>query len=218
MDTQQTILVLGDSHSEVFKHCNDKSPNIIFDVCCVFGCTAYGLLNSKSETSTLSKFREAINKKKYDKVIVMVGEVDCNYLIWVRSKAKNIQVDEHVKLSVDNLFTFINENLYMYNPEDIIVTGSILSVTKDKTDKSQLIYERRAQVLASQCDRTKKTLLFNSFIENKCNKKGHGYMDITKQTISDNGLINDEYIHPNEFDHHLNLEKTYQFWLDNIEN
>jgi len=50
------ILVLGDSHSEIFNYCNKKQKNIFFDVIIVSGATAQGSVNPNSNTNALEIF------------------------------------------------------------------------------------------------------------------------------------------------------------------
>ena len=50
------ILVLGDSHSEIFNYCNKKQKNIHFEVVIVGGATAQGSVNPNSTTNALSIF------------------------------------------------------------------------------------------------------------------------------------------------------------------
>ena len=48
------ILVLGDSHSEIFNYCNNKQQDIIFEAHIVGGATAQGMVNPNSNTNALN--------------------------------------------------------------------------------------------------------------------------------------------------------------------
>ena len=52
------ILCCGDSHAKVFKFCNEKQYDIIFDVCIVSGATAQGAVNPNSKTDALNLFEK----------------------------------------------------------------------------------------------------------------------------------------------------------------
>lgn len=67
----------------------------------------------------------------------MLGEVDCGFLIWVRSKKYNISVDEQIENISKNLFNFI-EQILNYRKEEIMVAGSILPTIKENTNKNYL--------------------------------------------------------------------------------
>ena len=72
----KNIIVCGDSHTGVFRFMNNKQKNIHFDVCEVGGATAQGMVNPNSKTNALPIFINKIKKKKADKIIIMLGEVD----------------------------------------------------------------------------------------------------------------------------------------------
>ena len=157
------IIVCGDSHTRVFRFMNNKQNIFHFDVCEFGGATAQGMVNPNSKTNALPIFINKIKKsKKEDKIIIMLGEVDCGFVIWVRSKRYNISVDKQTENSTENLFKFIEKiiNNFSYSKEDIIVTGSILPTIKDSTNKKYL-NGARCEVDVSQKIRTAKTLEYN---------------------------------------------------------
>lgn len=210
------ILVFGDSHSKIFNYCNCKQKQYRFNLCEVGGATALGLVNPNSKTNALPIFADTIQKvKKHDKVILMIGEVDCGFVIWVRSKKYNISVDDQINQSVNNLFDFIKKELIekgQYNCNDIIVCGSVLPTIRDSTDKRYL-GGARSEVQESQFTRTLKTLEYNNMLKSKCNKNGYLYMDITNHIINENGIVKSEFLNKNPYDHHLDNATTYYLWL-----
>jgi hypothetical protein len=42
-------------------------------------------------------------------------------------------------------------------------------------------------------------------------------MDITKNIIGKEGIVKDEYLNENEFDHHLSARKTFDLWLKELD-
>ena len=93
------ICVLGDSHSKVFTFCNTNKFK--FNVKAVGGATAQGCVNPNSKSNALEIYKQHIKKSnKYDKIIIMLGEVDCGYLVWVRSKRYNISVESQIDLCI----------------------------------------------------------------------------------------------------------------------
>ncbi len=96
------ILVLGDSHCDIFRYCNIKQNDIYFDVHNVGGATAQGSVNPNSNTNALNIFRNKIhkiNKTDYKYVIINLGEVDCGFVIWYRKKKYNISTEEQLKIT-----------------------------------------------------------------------------------------------------------------------
>lgn len=213
------ILVLGDSHCRIFEYCNHKQNKFKFHLCEVGGATALGLVNPNSKTNALPIFANKIKQtKQCNKVILMLGEVDCGFVIWIRSKKYNISIDEQINESVNNLFTFIKLHLLdKYKKEDIIVCGSILPTIRDSTDKRYL-GGARAEVDESQLIRTKKTLEYNNLLLQNCKDLGYSYIDITKYIIDDSCIVKSQYLNKNPYDHHLDNENTYDLWLLELEN
>ena len=212
------IIVCGDSHTRVFSYCNKQQSHFQFDVCEVGGATAQGAVNPNSKTNALGIFSEKIkNTPKADKVMIMLGEVDCGFVIWVRSKKYNISVDEQLQLSINNLTRFIETKVKScgYASNDIIVAGVILPTIKDNTNK-QYLNGARKEVDVSQAIRTQKTLEYNQQLQSMCSVYGYHYIDITQDLMGENGVINDEYLNENHTDHHLSNPKTYHMWVNRL--
>ena len=213
------ILCCGDSHTRIFEYCNRKQNDFNFDVCVVSGATAQGAVNPNSKTNALNIFKQKIETADFEKVLIMLGEVDCGFLVWVRSKKYNINVDDQIKMSVNNLFKFLMGviSTQMLSNKDIIICGSILPTIKDSTDKNVLC-GARSEVNVSQLERTKKTKQYNDLLKEKCQTHGYIYIEITDQIEGINGLVKNELLNPNIADHHLNNEKTYKIWLSKLRN
>jgi hypothetical protein len=216
----QNILVIGDSHTQVFKYCNDKNTGYNFDVQKVSGATAQGSVNPNSKTNALNIFREYlknINCDKYKYILIMLGEVDCGFVFWVRSKRYNISVDDQMKSSLNNLWEFIDNEVHKYFDYDkIILAGAPLPTIKDNANK-KFLNGARAEVTENQEIRTIKTLEYNSLLKKQAEEKGCKYIDITNNIIQ-NKKVNDIYLSDDESDHHLSNERTYNFWLNNLNN
>ncbi|KKL45029.1 hypothetical protein LCGC14_2359780 [marine sediment metagenome] len=214
----KNMLVLGDSHSTIFRYCNGKTQKFNFNVLDIGGATAQGAVNPNSKTDALKIFTrklETINTKNIDYIMIMLGEVDCGFVIWVRSKRYNINVDEQIDISVDNLFSFIENIVRKYfKSYQIIIVGSVLPIIKDSTDK-RFINGARAEVDASQEIITKKTIEYNLKLKNKAKVLGFHYIDITNLTMNtETNLIDDIYLSSIPHDHHLNKQKSYKLWLN----
>jgi hypothetical protein len=213
------ILVLGDSHAGVFRYCNCKQSLYVFDVCEVGGATSLGVVNPNSKTNALPIFSNRLNNTiTKDKVLIMLGEVDCGFVIWVRSARYNISVDEQLQTSVDNLFKFVKNDVIEiggYRNKDVIIAGSIMPTISDNTDK-KMLGGARSEVTVSQNIRTMKTLEYNSKLKQKCNENGYNYIDITNNILGSDGVVKSQYLNNNVYDHHLDNNKTYKLWIDQI--
>ena len=215
------ILVCGDSHIGVFKYINMIQDKYIFDICEVGGATAQGLVNPNSKTNALPIFSKKIcESKKKEKILIMLGEVDCGFVIWVRSKRYNISIDEQINNSVNNLFNFIKDEIIIkchYNPNDIIVAGTVLPTIKDNTNK-KFLGGARSEVDVSQKIRTDKTLQYNMMLKELCSINNYLYIDITNNIINKlTGVVEDKFLNENPYDHHLNSKTTYKFWIKELD-
>ena len=213
------ILCCGDSHTRVFDYCNRRQNEFVFDVCVVSGATAQGAVNPNSKTDALNIFEKKINSTRADKILIMLGEVDCGFVIWVRSKRYNISIDDQINISVNNLFTFVNNIIETknYTNKDIIICGSILPTIKDNTDK-KFLSGVRSEVDVSQLERTKKTIEYNNLLKKNCHKYGYNYIEIVNDILGKDGIVRDEFLNSNSAEHHLDNEKTYKLWLSKLKN
>lgn len=213
------ILCCGDSHTRVFDYCNSRQNEFVFDVCEVGGATAQGVVNPNSKTDALAIFEKKINSTRADKILIMLGEVDCGFVIWVRSNRYNISIDDQINNSVNNLFTFVDNIIATkkYTNKDIIICGSILPTIKDNTDK-KFLNGVRSEVDVSQLERTKKTIEYNNLLKINCHKYGYNYIEIVNDILGKDGIIRDEFLNSNSADHHLDNEKTYKLWLSKLKN
>jgi hypothetical protein len=214
------ILVLGDSHSNIFNYCNKKQTDIFFEVIEVPGATAQGSVNPNNNTNSLNIFKEKLNNIKQNEfqyIIINLGEVDCGYLIWYRKNKYNITIDEQLKITTNNLFDFINSQLLSYfEPYQIILNGSVLPTIKNNTDKKYL-KGARSEVNASQINRTLLTLKYNSILKNHSFVNGYNYMDITNYILdTKTNVVNNLFLNKNKYDHHLDNDTTYNFWLTEL--
>lgn len=214
------ILVCGDSHANVFRYSNIKQSKYRFDVCEVGGATALGLVNPNSKTEALPIFSKKIQSTPSSKLIIMLGEVDCGFVIWVRSIRYNIDVDVQINQSINNLFKFVQNEIISkgkYKNNDIIITGSILPTIRDNADK-KMLGGARSEVTASQKLRTEKTLYYNNILRNKCVENNYKYIDITDDIIDEqNMIVKSEFLNENPTDHHLDNEKTYYLWIRKLD-
>lgn len=212
----KTILVLGDSHTRVFLYANQFSEDYKFSVCEVGGATAQGAVNMNSKTNALPIFKSKMKTAcRYDYIGIMLGEVDCGFLVYVRSKRYGISIDEQLSLSIANLFTFIEKDVEGagYVPSQIIVYGAVLPTIRDGTN-TRYLGGARAEVDVSQYDRTLLTLKYNDELKRISARKGYKYIDITDNILGDDGVVISDVLNDNPYDHHLSNDRTYAFWLD----
>jgi len=214
------VLVLGESHAHTFDHMNTRQKEYKFTTCVAGGASARGINRENSETQSYKKYNAMMNySTSYDKIIIMLGEVDCAYLAWICSYKYNTHVDVEIEKSYTSLFRFIDEIVvgkFKFCPSKVMVAGSTLTPIKDGTDRSQ-IYAGRPNVLANQELINTKIMMYNSQLESMCETRGFTYFDITKHIIGDNKSVKVEYTRPSPYDIHLKFETCYKHWLSEFE-
>lgn len=211
------FLVLGDSHAEVFNHANTRLRGDPFDVRAIGGATAQGAVNPNSKTDAMRFFEDYISQRhrhhKY--CIVMLGEVDCGFVIWYYHEKYGTPLRAQFNRSVGNFFEFVDRvvSLY-YAPQDVYICGVVPPTIMDNADKRYLT-GARSQISASRVDRTRLTELYNRKLARESRRRRMKFISIFSKTVR-GGSVADEFLNEDPFDHHLSPEKTYQLWLDEL--
>ena len=219
---KKKVLVMGDSHAKIFIRCNLYTDQFAFDVSIVEGATAQGCLNPNSVTNALNIFIDTLKvlttATKYDYIMIMLGEVDCGYLMWCRKDKYGTSLEEQVGKNTKNIFDFVGNYVRIYfQPEQIIITGSVLPTIKDNTDKRYLLGQR-SSVNSSQLERTELTLKYNEKLKKMACDCGYNYEDITEEILDKStGIIGENFMNEDQYDHHLNHNTTYKLWLKKLE-
>lgn len=228
------ILILGDSHARVYFGSTNLRGNLKpedyrmncvqsdyhFDVHFVSGATAQGAVNPGSKTQALSIFKKTlstINPDDYDYIAIMLGEVDCGFVIWYRSEKYSISVDDQLNLTTKNLFDFLDQEVApLFPPNKIILLGSVLPTIKDNQNWGKIAH-LRSSIKATQLERTNLTLRYNDILKQQSSILGFNYIDITGDTLNKNThLIDDNYLNSNKNDHHLSFKKIWKFWINKL--
>ncbi|BDY13545.1 SGNH/GDSL hydrolase family protein [Hydrogenimonas cancrithermarum] len=200
---RETILVLGDSHVTVFHNFRFMLhfPFKYFQVVSVGGATASGLENPRSKTQAYNIFNDTVAKKDFDKIIIMLGEVDTGFVIWYRASKYNTTVEEMFHQAVDKYTAFISR---LAARSKLIVISTPLP-TIDEKSKGEVAHARK-EVKASQLDRTKLTLKFNKAIENYCKEHHIDMINLDNQSLGKNGLVIQELKNKIPTDHHYDAD------------
>ncbi|MCP5534604.1 MAG: SGNH/GDSL hydrolase family protein [Akkermansiaceae bacterium] len=200
----RTVVVIGDSHCEVFGHdyFRIKFPFTRFDVRAIHGATASGLENPNSKTRAGNYFEEAALSAAFrgTPVILMLGEVDTGFVIWYRANKYAASVDLMMETAVKNYTKLIK---HVSERCSAIVISTPLPTISDDNDWGDISNQRKA-VTASQVDRTALTIRFNSEIEKHCSILNVPYINLDRESIGVDGLISKALTHSDPSNHHYN--------------
>ncbi len=208
------ILVLGDSHSTVFKGAtSDRS--IAFTNFMVTGASAQGSVNPHSKTNALQVFKQALEQYAvgHHACMVMLGEVDCGFVIWYRAKKYSVSVSSQLDRALRNYEQFLLEVVEQkFRPSEILICCVVPPVIKDSTD-SRFLKGERASISTSQLERTKLTVKFNERIREMCNRRNYKFIDIYGLLVDKSTeLVDDRFLSDNPYNHHLDETKTRNLW------
>lgn len=199
------ILVIGDSHADVFDQwcMRSRFPKTNFLLGNVQGATVSGLENPSSKTQAKRIFLKILDEKKYNRVIIQIGEVDTGFVIWYRASKYGVDVNEMYELAVKNYKQLIEEALLR---GEVIVISTPLPTIADDNQWGEVANARK-EVKASQVERTKLTLDFNREIEEFCLSQQVGYISLDQESLGENGVVNNKLKNRNPRDHHYSHEE-----------
>lgn len=216
------VLILGDSHAGVFKYANTiPDEDFVFDGLIIGGATAQGAINPNGKSNALNIFKDALNKKatNFDYIMIMLGEVDCGFVIWYYSEKFNVSIDDQLNRSINNLTEFIR--LYVlpkFNSNQIILLGAVLPTILDNCDK-MFLKGARSDICANLEQRINLTFRYNGMLREVSKKLGVKYCDISKAIYDDKTKkVKSVYLNENPHDHHLSNAASWPEWRISLNN
>jgi hypothetical protein len=198
------VLVLGDSHTDVFSLPRFRKyfPRHFFSVTTVGGATASGLENPNSKTQAYRIFREAIRNSDARLAIIQLGEVDTGFVIWYRARKYNADVSDMTRRAVDTLTRFISEVAKTHAP---VVISAPLPTIGDEVEWGE-VAKARSKVKATQRERTALTLEFNREITAFCTAHDYPYLSLDEECMGEDGLVSPAVLNPDIRNHHYDLD------------
>jgi len=200
-DDKENLLVLGDSHTQVFKSGRfpHNFPQFNWDVLTVIGATISGIDNPNSKTNAMQIYNERLEKRDFSKVILQLGEVDIGFVMWFKSQRDAIPISEYFDLTLTKYQEFI-EKVRSYC-ENVMVVSVPLPTIRDGETLGK-VANQRSNIHATQEERTKLTLKFNSLLKAYCESTCILYLDLDYVSLGDDGLVSDRLRNKDKADHH----------------
>jgi hypothetical protein len=215
----ETVLVIGDSHTEAFNAFTAKQfifelGMYQFEVCSVGGATVSGLRNTNSHTQAYQKFKKAISDFNGDKIFVMLGEVDTGFVIWLKSDNKNIPVEISFEHAVSNYCWLLDQ---IKDQFQVHVFSTPLPTINDSVAVGEVAI-KRASISASQKQRTELTLNFNKKIESYCLANEIIFMSLDDDSLGTDMLVKKALLSTDVNDHHYNHDTFCSMLANKIKN
>lgn len=196
----EAILILGDSRAGIFDYFSLRlrsfRKKIIMNH--VQGATASGLQNPGSKTQAHKKFVEGLKREVFQRVFIVLGEVDTGYVIWYRVDKYKSTVDEMFELAVKKYKELID------TASDfglVTVFSTPLPTIRDDNDWGEVANLRKT-ITATQKQRTELTVRFNEEIKKFCDAKGYSYISLDNESLGSDGVVKKELLNEDPLNHH----------------
>ena len=212
---KKNLLVLGDSHTQVFKSGRfpHNFPQFNWDVLTVIGATISGIDNPNSKTNAMQIFTERLDKRDFSKVILQLGEVDIGFVMWFKAQRDATPIEEHFNVTLSKYQEFI-EKVKDYC-ENVIVLSVPLPTIRDGEIIGK-VANQRSNIKATQAERTELTLRFNRYLKAYCGTKGILFIDLDAISLGEDGLVNDKLRNKDKADHHYCKFAYSEVLVDNL--
>jgi hypothetical protein len=167
----------------------------------VGGASAMGMVNPHSQTQALPQFRQYMSKLPLgDRLLFVLGEVDCGFVIWYRAAKYKLDVDSQLQHSLDCYCRFLRE-VVAQRPGRVAVCAVVPPVIEDGTLWSGSSSARR-EVTASLQERAQLTRRYNDALRSFCLGVGCGFLDL-EDVLDGEGRVLPQYRHAQPNNHHL---------------
>jgi len=209
------LLVLGDSHGEVFRRplFGTRFPDHAWETVIVPGATASGLENpNDSKTQAYPTFKRALGATAARRVIVSLGEVDTGFVIWYRARKYQEPVFAMLDRAVEAYVRFLGEIAADF---DVLCISTPLPTIPDGTAWGE-VANLRKEVQASQLARTALTLEFNRRVRLRSAGLGVCYLSLDAACLGLDGLVKPELLNARQSDHHYEPDRYAELIADQL--
>ena len=196
------VLCFGDSHVDVMRHV--RVPGVRFRVVAVPGATASGADNPNSQTQALPIFlRELQRAKRWQHILILLGEVDCGFVIWHRASRHGLSIDDQLEETLASYGALIRQVEEFSDHAVLVMSAPAPTITDDPHDWGD-VANLRKEVTATQAERMMLTVCFNRRVEQMCEQLGAVFIDATTGHIDGStGLVSREFRRQSGINHHL---------------
>ena len=202
---RRLLFCVGDSHSRVFDALSVDGGlrHTVVDVHWVLGATALGLANPNSRTHALEQFRSALRHVPAEETLVVVlGEVDCGFLVWHRAQQRGTAVRDEAATSLARFTEFL-ESLLAEGRTSLVVALVPPPTVPDYRQWAGLDNARR-HVTASLEERTALTREYNDRLRAWAAAHDVRVLDYEQDLLDPRtGLVDERFRNPDPLSHHL---------------
>lgn len=202
---RERILVLGDSHAQVFRNWRFRlyMPCTRFDLRIVGGATLSGLDNPNSKTQAGTIFRSALENANATRVVTLLGEVDTGFVIWYRAGSRRTSLESALGIALHNYESLLRAAIQV--APALVVSAPLPTIGDGQTwgDVANL----RKEVTATQVQRTELTLRFNKEMQKVAEAIPCGFLSLDNACLGDDGRVASQLLNDDPLDHHYNVDR-----------
>jgi hypothetical protein len=197
------VVCLGDSHVKVMRYV--RIPGVWFSVRPLKGATASGVINPSSKTQSLATFTARLQKaKRWQPIILQLGEVDCGFVIWHRAARRGLSIEGQLSATLESYGTFIENVIQMGFDRVIVLSAPLPTIGDLQAEWGGSVASLRTEVTATKAERTDLTLRFNSGLRERCEAAGATFVDVTTGHLDPaTGEIDPRFLRDTRRNHHL---------------
>jgi hypothetical protein len=169
------------------------------------GATASGIMNPISKSESFVIFTQRLRRApRWQHVLLLLGEVDCGYLIWQRAQRLGLDVSEQLVLTLDAYTAFIERVVQQGFTRVLVLSAPPPTISDYPEGGLGSVAALRSEVTASIGERTELTLRFNQELEARCVALGVTFVDATTPCIDEaTGTVRPRFVRANSQNHHL---------------
>jgi hypothetical protein len=200
---REHVLCIGDSHVTALHRV--EVPGVWFWVDGIAGATASGVLNPNSSTRSGAIFKQRLRRaKRWQQVLLQLGEVDCGFVIWQRAQREGLSVEQQLAVTLDSYESFIRQVLEMGFARVIVLSAPLPTIGDLASEWVGPVASARKEVKATQLERTRLTMRFNESLAERCEGLEVVFVDATSRQLDPStGLIDSRFLRATNLDHHL---------------
>jgi hypothetical protein len=200
---KEQILVLGDSHANVFRNWRFRlaMPRTSFKLCVVGGATVSGLENPNSKTQAGAQFEVALQQHTPTRIITLLGEVDTGFVIWYRAKKHQQSVESMLDLALTNYARLLES---CQARAHTIVVSAPLPTIQDGQNWGEIANLRR-DIDTSLRERTDLTIEFNRRLGQLAATLNCDYLGLDADCLGSDGLVSQAMLNRDPLDHHYSI-------------
>jgi hypothetical protein len=216
-------LIIGDSHILALQK-YENNQNTLFQYS---ASSIRGLLNKNSKSGTGNEITEMANSLKYDKLFIMFGKVDLEWVYPYKLKTENIEIRDFIEDTTDKYIEFIDKlsdkfkviyvmGLHLPSLEEEVMIECIDSYSAIEDVSSKANIENNFQPttqIGSLKKRTEEIIMFNNILSKKISSKDYCYIDITEELLDKETNTCKKHFIVNG-DHHLKRDETGVVWYN----